>query len=160
MHLLAVLATPPVTSGVRTINRVRDAALVLGASAFSVVNLFSLPTRDVKELFECGADGHGWASARLRIREGLADADALLCAWGVSPLTGTARKHRLDQLRWLEAEAGVRGLDKAWTAGGAPRHPSRWHQYVSDVHGRVSGGTFQERLKQVLTEVPMSRVCA
>jgi hypothetical protein len=44
--------------------------------------------------------------------------------------------------------------------GGEPRHPSRWHQYVSDKYGRTSGGTFEERIKQVLVAVPLARAAA
>jgi hypothetical protein len=38
----------------------------------------------------------------------------------------------------------------AWTVGGESRHPSRWHQYVSDKHARAGSGEFAERLKSVL----------
>lgn len=47
------------------------------------------------------------------------------------------------------------GITAFWMVGGEPRHPSRWHQFVSDKHGRTTGGTFEERLVQVLVEVPL-----
>jgi hypothetical protein len=85
--------------------------------------------------------------------EALRDCDEVMAAWGLSSLAGAARRNRIEQLRWLLDIASSHGHNYVWTIGGQPRHPSRWHQYVSDVHERTMGGTFEERLQQVLTRV-------
>jgi hypothetical protein len=53
-------------------------------------------------------------------------------------------------------EAIRAGISNIWMVGGEPRHPSRWHQFVSDKYSRTTGGSFEERLDQVLESVPMS----
>ena len=96
--------------------------------------------------------------AREDIAEALARCDEFMAAWGLSGLAGAARQHRSDQVRWLLQTASSFGHELAWTVGGQPRHPSRWHQYVSDMHGRTAGGTVIERLKQVMVRVPLSEL--
>ena len=81
-----------------------------------------------------------------------------MAAWGLYGLSGPAKAHRREQLGWLAGAAQSLGHTDCWTVGGEARHPSRWHQYVSDVHGRTTEGTFAERLRQVLVKVPLSAI--
>jgi hypothetical protein len=94
--------------------------------------------------------------ARDALAAGLEGCDEVAAAWGLYGLTGTAKAHRRDHLAWLVGTAKSLGHTECWAVGGEPRHPSRWHQYVSDVHGRTTAGTFAERLHQVLVKVPLS----
>lgn len=144
-----MLASPPLTTGARTLAHLRVAAEILGCDRMRVVNLFGIATADVPAISIVGQDPAGWVAARPSIEAAFAEADVLLAAWGVDLLTGPARDHRRAQLRWLASVAATAHHRTALTVGEA-RHPSRWHQYVSDRHGRVQGATFSERLRQVL----------
>ena len=151
----AVLATPPTTSGARTTAQAQQAVELLGGSRLLVANLFDFPVADLPALSVCGAAAAGWLEARPKVVDALHEADVLLAAWGLHPLHGPARSLRQQQLSWLQEEAQVRGHFSAWCVAGQPRHPSRWHQYVSDRHGRTAGGSSLERLRQVLVESPL-----
>jgi hypothetical protein len=94
-----------------------------------------------------------WTAARRDLILALDGADAILAGWGVSGLTGDARRLLDEQVGWLQARAQQSGIDGFWMVGGQPRHPSRWHQYVSDKYGRTSGGPFDARIAQALTFV-------
>lgn len=95
-----------------------------------------------------------WTAARSDLEAAVAGAGAILAAWGVAGLRGEARRLMSAQVEWLMERAEETGIDIFWTVGGEPRHPSRWHQYVSDKYGRTTGGTFEERIAQVLVAVP------
>lgn len=151
--LCAILASPPLTAGVRTRNMVGTAAALLGCDQVLVVNLLNAPTADIPAMSVSGREAEAWLESRSALSAGLAQADELLAAWGKQGLTGPARTHRQDQLAWLGAEASVCGHLTAWAVGAEPRHPSRWHQYVSDRHGRTSGaGTTSQRIAEVLAQ--------
>ena len=101
-----------------------------------------------------GAGSDAWELARPDLSAGLERGDAVLVAWGVSTLTGPARAHHEAQVRWLVEQAQQLECPEAWTVDGQPRHPSRWHQYVSDRHGRTSAApTTADRLREVLVQV-------
>lgn len=102
-----------------------------------------------------GLGREGWDVARRELVGALVGADALLAAWGVTGLTGDTGRWMRGQVEWLIERALESGLSQLWMVGGEPRHPSRWHQYVSDKHGRTAGGTFEERIAQVLVGVPL-----
>ncbi len=154
--LLAILLNPPLTtSGARTIRAVELARRVLGYSHVEIVNLHGGPTATVVEL-NMAVDQTGWIDARADIRRALGGAGGLLGGWGIAGLTGMARRARNEQVDWLKAEAGLAGLTQIWTVGGEPRHPSRWHQFVSDKYGRTAGGCFEDRLAQVLVAAPIA----
>lgn len=110
-----------------------------------VVNLFGVATADVPAISIVGQEAAGWVGARRSIEAAFAESDVLLADWGVDLLTGAARDHRRAQLRWLAGVAVTANHSTAITVGEA-RHPSRWHQYASDCHGRVQGATFSDRL--------------
>ena len=151
--LVAVLLNPPEhTSGIRSRNAVARAAAVLGHGEVRIVNLCSEPTASVAELHH--VDRVSWERARSELRGALTGAKAVLGAWGVA---GPARRDLQAQIDWLYGQALQVGIERVWMVGGEPRHPSRWHQYVSDKYMRTTGGSFEERLAQVLVAVPIRR---
>jgi hypothetical protein len=148
--LLAVLLNPPEgASGVRTRSAIEAARHALGFQSVEIANLCCDPTLSVLELNALGHD-RGWVGARADLLDALHRADGVLAGWGIAGLSGKARRARDSQVGWLLQEADRVGLTHFWTVGGVPRHPSRWHQYVADKHNRTSGGSFVERLRQVL----------
>lgn len=152
--LLAVLLNPPSsTTGVRTRNAVNLAGEVLGFPRIEIVNLVSTATPTVLELNDQPLDA--WLNARPHLSLGLRKASAILAGWGTTGLSGDARAARAYQVDWLLDEAAKVGIYDLWTVGGRPRHPSRWHQYVSGKHGRTAEGSFAQRLAQVLTKLPL-----
>ncbi len=157
--LLAVLLNPPSsTRGTRTTGAVARAADVLGYDAVTTLNLCAEPTRSVVEIND--VPGEAWVRAREGLSRGITVADAVLAAWGVSGMVGTARLARERQVAWLHEQADRAGLSSLWMVGGEPRHPSRWHQYLSDKYGRTAGGSFEERLAQALVATPIRPLVA
>lgn len=136
----------------------RVAADLLGCDRVEVANLFSIATRDVSGINQIGRLGDGWDAARPRLQRVVASSDHLLAAWGVSGLGGVAAQHQRTQVEYVIAHARKMGKENIWTLNGEPRHPSRWHQYVSDKHGRASGESFTERLAIVLMSVPLENL--
>lgn len=128
------------------------AASVLGYDEVVVTNLCAVATPSLVQLN--GLRFEAWESARADLEVAVRSGAGLLAGWGVGGLSGDARQWLHSQVEWLIGCAETGGLRSFWTVGGAPRHPSRWHQYVSDKHGRTRGGTFEERLTQVLVDVP------
>jgi len=153
---VAVLLNPPsLTSGTRSRNAVAHAATVLGCENVQLVNLCSASTPTVVELNDLRGDG--WEEARESLEVALLHADVLLAGWGVAGMSGYSKRSLTSQVDWLLRRAQNRGFDSVWMVGGEPRHPSRWHQYVADRHQRTSGGTFEDRIRQVLVDVPLDR---
>jgi hypothetical protein len=158
VRLLVILASPSLAAGQRTRSRLSSLPAILPCSTVTIANLCATPALDLPSLAQVAAAPDGWIHARKNIGEALASCDEFMAAWGLSGLVGGARQHRSEQLRWLLRTATSFGHEHAWTVGGQPRHPSRWHQYVSDVHGRTAGGTVIERLRQVVVRVPLSEL--
>lgn len=155
-RLVALLASPPTTSGARTERKVRQALQVLGADRYVIANLYAFPVKDLPALSISGAHPAGWLSARPKLTRAVREADILLAAWGLHRLNGRARRLQHDQFAWLRDLLSRAGHSTAWCVGGRARHPSRWHQYVSDRHGRTTcSPSFEERLDQVIAEVPL-----
>ncbi len=152
--MAALLASPPTTSGARTTAKAHQAVNLLGGSRLLIANLFDFPATDLPALNACASGDAGWLAARPKLTAALQEADCLLAAWGLHPLSGHARQLRQEQLSWLHEQASSHGHSSAWCVGAQPRHPSRWHQYVSDHHGRTTGGSFSNRLEQVLVTSP------
>lgn len=153
--LVAILLNPPLSSsGNRSLNAVNRVRQLLGYESVEVANLYTEATPSIVEL-GLGEALEGWLNARPKLKAALQSADGLLGAWGVAGLAGTAQQERKRQVEWLRDEALQMGFNSIWMVGGEPRHPSRWHQYVSDKYGRTAGGTFEERLHQVVVRVPL-----
>ena len=132
--LLAILATPPlVTSGERTLARVRMAAEFIGSTSVIVGNLLEVATKDVREIATVGRAPECWRDSRESLEAGIAAADSVLFAWGCAEPTGPARHHHRAQVAWIMDVLQMRVLPY-WTFGGRPRHPSRWQRYTSREH--------------------------
>jgi hypothetical protein len=155
----ALLLNPPLAGGTRTIRHVHIVAQLLQCDDVEIANLFLIATRDLTAISEAGRSGNGWEAARPRLRQVIAECDFLVAGWGVSGPTGEAGVHQRRQLGYVRARAREVGQDCIWTLGGEPRHPSRWHQYVSDRHGRASGESLGERISMVLTWTPFANLC-
>lgn len=148
--LCVVLLTPPLTSGTRTIGAVRRGAEILGHKNFQIANLMSTATQHSRDAAVVGADANPWMSAQAELRRGLRQSEELLFAWGVLRHLGPARRHAESQIQWLLNVAEDSGHVGAWSVGDDFRHPSRWHQFTADRHGRTDGGDRSDRLRQVL----------
>jgi hypothetical protein len=155
-RLGAVLLNPPTGGGRPTLRHLAVAADLLDCESVRVANLYSRATPSVTELNLDGRDWAGWQAARSDLTALVADADEVLFAWGVSGLSGVVARHRAAQTDWLLDSFHAAGRAEIWTVGGEPRHPSRWHQYVSDRHGRASGDTFSDRLRMVLVRTAIT----
>lgn len=154
-QLCAIALNPPTTNGLRTTKHLRVAAEIIGCSDLIIVNLFSIPTRNVLNIDEIGADWDGWLNARPQLESGIASSDAVIVAWGVRGLTGAAAANFRLQVAWVFDELAASKHAKVWTINGEARHPSRWHQYVSDKYGRTAGGNFEDRLRDALRLDPI-----
>lgn len=154
-QLGAVLLNPPLTTGAVTMRHLQVAAEVLGCDGVRVANLFATPTRSVTQINDVGRDSAGWTEARPALARLGATSAELVAAWGVSGLHGPAFAHWQAQITWLIHQFRQDAVAGVWTLNGEPRHPSRWHQYVSDRHGRASGATFRDRLSSVLRWVEL-----
>lgn len=155
-RLVAVLLNPPLTTGAASLRHVEAARQALDCESVAVANLFATPTRSVEDINVVGSSADGWTQAREPLRLAISSADLLLGAWGISGLTGEAARMRKSQVSWLIRAAHDEGLSHLWTVGGTPRHPSRWHQYVSDKYQRAVGDTLDQRLSSVLSKVPLA----
>ena len=146
----ALLLNPPAGDGAQTIRHLRLAGALLGCEGLEIANLFAFPTRDVNGINAVGGDAVGWEMARPRLQEVIANSDQIMAAWGVSGISGAAMKMKQNQLDFLLTCFSATETEAVWTLNGEARHPSRWHQYVSDKHGRARGATFVERLESVM----------
>lgn len=154
-----ILASPPVTSGVRTINMALRAAAALGFDGIEIANLFPKATRDTGEISLLGSEENYWLDARPALESLFQRSEGLLAAWGVGSCSGSARRWWADQLEWTATTAAIFGHTQAWTLGPDPRHPSRWHQYVSDKYGRAGDGTTEARITRALQLSQLSGLC-
>ena len=151
--LAALLLNPAAGTGAITTRRVQVAAGLLGCESFIVANLVDTRTRNLHELSAAARDWQPWQSAQQHLAAAIGEADDVLLAWGLGGTTGPARLHAQRQVTWVHAQIRLAGHSRAWCLDGEPRHPSRWHQYVSDRYARTAGGSFADRLKQVLLPI-------
>lgn len=154
-RLLAILANPSTSPSTRTEQRVRLAASLLGYERCEVANLFQEPSVTSRDIQQLGAGAHGWLAAREAIAQALPRADGVLLAPGLLRLSGAPRLHLAEQREWLREHLIDASHHQVWQVGDA-RHPSRWHQYLCDAHGRTNGGTFDERLRESLKRVDIT----
>jgi hypothetical protein len=147
--LIAILASPPTTSGERTRLRVEKASIYLGCSGTSIVNLFPLPTYRTGDISRLGENVRDWLDARAPIERELRNASAVLLAYGLDKPSGPARSHHRDQTQWLESILVRTGLP-LYQVGNGPRHPSRWQRWTNSAH---PGIPFPLALKASLSRV-------
>ncbi|GAA5090774.1 hypothetical protein GCM10025760_16880 [Microbacterium yannicii] len=150
-HLLAILHSLPVGSGLRTTRRVEIAQRALECDSSSIVNMYPAELSDSNAL-----NGQVTTDTLARGRELIqreldsgAISDVLL-AYGVQLPTGPIRREYRAQVDWVSAELERRRL-RVWSFGGRPTHPSRWHRLVSRVH---PGSSVESRAAEFL--LPLS----
>ena len=153
--LLAVLANPVPRPSSRSERHLAVAASILGFDRAEIANLFAIPSSSSRDIRHLGAEASGWLSAREKLETSLPLASGVLVGFGTIPTNAASREHLREQLDWLSARLRALPEVGVWEVGRA-RHPSRWHQYVSDVHARTAGGDFAQRLAEVLQPVPFA----
>lgn len=148
-HMVAILHSPPRTSGSRTLARVALASRLLNCQSNQVVNLYVHDTNDVTDL---NSESHlaDWLGARMKIEDALfaQNTTDVLLGYGVQVPTGEGRAHTAEQLKWLSHSLAQTHC-RVWTVGGRPTHPSRWQRVT---HRERPGEEFVEALRAVLTE--------
>lgn len=130
-HLLAILHSLPMGSGVRTLRRVEIAQQALGCRSSSVVNVYPAILPDSNALND-ESSPETFDRGRELIRQALdleATSDVLL-AYGIQLPTGASRHAYRAQIDWISGELASRSV-RVWAFGGRPSHPSRWHRVVS-----------------------------
>lgn len=145
----ALLLNPPTGSGAQTMRQLQIAKELLGCSSVTVANLFPVPSANMASISELGNAFEAWLPARDAILDLLDHSEKVLFAWGVSRPGGVAGRHFVEQATWVTEQAKIRGSN-VWVLGGQPRHPSRWHQYVSEVHARTAAGPHSQRIQEAL----------
>ena len=147
--LLAILATPPETSGVRTLKRLDLARELLGFDRVRIVNVLDVATFRTGGMAAAGLDPEPWIQSRPAIMDGLKSAHGIVLGYGVGEPSGPARVHFRNQIAWLWDELGEMRTP-IWSVELPPRHPSRWHRLT---HKAAPGLAFGEVLGTVLLRV-------
>lgn len=80
--LLAILATPPETSGERTLKRLELARQILGFDFVRVVNVLDVPTFRTNGISIVGKEVLPWVESRAAISAGLAGCDGVVLGYG------------------------------------------------------------------------------
>lgn len=155
--ITVILMNPPLTGGAQTM-RALHALEEAQDDTISLSNLLALPTRSFTEISAAASNPGPWMQARGELRAAIRNADQLHAGWGVGGINGLARQHLRGQLEFVSREAQTAGHSHIWTLLGDPRHPSRWHQFLSDRHGRVEPGSLVDRLRQALLRSPIAAV--
>jgi hypothetical protein len=130
------------------------AAELLGSRGVTIANLVEVATSSSSALATTDIPMEEWFASRLSLSRAVNESDPLLFGWGLTTRLGRARAQAEEQIKWLVDEAYRAGHTDAWTIG-ETRHPSRWHQYTADLHGRTSGGSSEARLLEVLELRPL-----
>ncbi|WP_438354647.1 DUF1643 domain-containing protein [Microbacterium sp. CJ88] len=146
-HLLAILHSLPVGTGLRTTRRVEIAQRALGCDSFSIVNVYPAALTDSNALSLQSASATFARGRELILRElEMGSASDVLLAYGVQLPTGPIRHEYRAQTHWLTEELECRNL-RVWSFGGRPSHPSRWHRLVSREH---PGSSVESRAGELL----------
>jgi hypothetical protein len=150
--LCAVLLNPPLRPAVETVShRNLIAALPLtGCTELRLTNLIDLQSKDQIQLASIPVTEQDIQRSRQRLSSAVEGADEILFAWGSSRVLGATGKIVKEQAAWLHTHLNSRRFPRVWMVAGAPRHPSRWRQFVGPEKQRVQGGSFEERLAKVL----------
>ena len=150
--LLAILATPPETSGERTLKRLELARQILGFDSVRVVNVLDVPTFRTNGMSTAGKEALPWFESRAAIGAGLAECDGVVLGYGVSEPTGAARLHYRNQIDWLWTE--LRAAESLiWSVEPPPRHRSRWHRLTYKL---APDTLFPDALRAVLLPIDVS----
>ncbi|MER5870816.1 DUF1643 domain-containing protein [Streptomyces sp. NPDC002044] len=150
--LCAVLLNPALKPPTETITfrNLTSALPLTGCDRLQLANLLDTPTKDQKELSRRDITKNDAGRSRLLLQQAVDEADEVLFAWGSGPTPGVVGATLREQEAWLRQYLQVSGIPRIWMIAGAPRHPSRWRQYVGPEKQRVHGATFEERLAKVL----------
>ena len=137
-----------------TYRNVQSAVPMVGCDQLVIANLLQPPTRNAPALNAHPITEAELAESRQALCEALRTADEVFLAWGTgSGMTGAIRRALQSQVRLLEDRLGEQGVARVWTIAGAPRHPSRWRQYVGPEKRRVEGDGFEDRLRKTLRPI-------
>lgn len=152
-RLVAILHSPPLGEGTRTLRRVEVARNFLGCGATTVANLYpaALPNTNT---FVALDNDPVWERGRADIIDALNldDTTTVLLGYGVRPPTGQQRQNYLRQVSWVEDELASRAIP-VWTFGGRPAHPSRWHRIVHrESPGETVESMIAHHLRRTLLE--------
>lgn len=142
----AILATPPMTSGDRTLARLELAKRILCADGVVTANLLNIPTRDTNQVSSLGKNPASWNQSRAKIEECVFSSQAILLGFGVTRPSGEAGVHFQSQVAWLR-ELLVEHGAVVYLVGGRPRHPSRWQRWTARAQ---PGVPFDEALGREL----------
>ena len=143
----AILISPPLTSGERTLARLDTARRLLQADRVAVANLLDVPTTDIRQVSILGRDRESWLASRNAVEKCVIACDTVLLGFGVSKPAGDAGVHFQRQVDWLHALLLEHG-GPVYTVGGKPRHPSRWQRWTTRAQ---PGVPFDEALKRELS---------
>ncbi|WP_442790439.1 DUF1643 domain-containing protein [Nonomuraea sp. NBC_01738] len=156
--LCAVLLNPPIKSEPDTITHrnVRVLSTVLGCHRVTMVNLIKIPTKDLPSINNIRLSVADLDASRRDISMALSQACELVIGWGLGGLNAATKLRLREQTSWLYEELRHTSLERVWTIHGAPRHPSRWHQYVGSSKRRFEGSTFAERLEKAAEALPIN----
>jgi hypothetical protein len=146
----ALLMNPPTGKGLATHRHLAGALQSTGCDEYQIANLLIQASSSFDDLEVIGADEEGWFRARGEIQGLLSSSEEVLLGWGLARPTGAAGANFHRQVEWVWRELHQSRHQRVWLVGGQPRHPSRWHQYVSDRYGRTNGGPFDSRMMDVL----------
>lgn len=153
-RLVAILANPPLTDGIRTLRRVELAAELLGFTDVEIANLFALPSHATSAIAELGTTETGWLQARPELSASINSAQGVLLAYGATSPIGEARFHFRQQVAWLTEQIADRSVP-AWYVGDGPRHPSRWQRWTHRTYPEIP---FVEALRKSIIQVGPSSV--
>lgn len=127
--LVAVCSTPPLTKGLRTLNRLAMAQEILDFKELAVTNIFGVATRSTGDIAHLGIDLQPWLDSRCDLEQQILRADGIVLAYGTSAPTGPARQHWKAQVDWLLSLVEDRQVP-VWSVNGETRHPSRWQRHT------------------------------
>jgi Protein of unknown function (DUF1643) len=150
-RLLAVLCNPSLqdTESTTSWRNLTSLAAVVRAGSVTIANLIEVPTRSTQDLAGLG-DPLDLPRVTRRLEVAARSADVVVLGWGTRAPRGWSARAWRDLV--ASAVRGLRdaGHEQGMHVGVGARHPSRWRQHTSLVHGRYVGETFELRLHDAL----------